>query len=110
MGEKAEYLSSLDAGAIDIVVAELDQMYGAGVASGSLIESHIMDWSQEPFIKGAYSYPKVGTGNSRETLAQIIDDKLFFAGEAKHTEGHEGTVHGAIETAQTAVEELVSKK
>jgi monoamine oxidase len=110
MGEKAEYLSSLDAGAIDIVVAELDQMYGAGVASGSLIESHIMDWSQEPFIKGAYSYPKVGTGNSRETLAQSIDDKLFFAGEATHTEGHEGTVHGAIETAQTAVEELVSKK
>ncbi len=110
MGEKAEYLSSLGAAAIDTVVAELDQMYGAGVASGSLVASHIMDWSKEPFIKGAYSFQKVGTGNSRETLAQSIDNKLFFAGEATNTEGHEATVHGAIETADTAVEELVSKE
>ncbi len=110
MGEKAEYLSSLGAGAIDVVVAELDQMYGAGVASGSLIASYIMDWSKEPFIKGAYSYQKVGTGDSRSTLAQSIDDKIFFAGEATNIEGHEATVHGAIQTADTAVEELVSKE
>ena len=83
---------------------------GAGVASGSLIASHIMDWSKETFIKGAYSYQKVGTGDSRSTLAQSVDDKLFFAGEATNTEGHEATVHGAIQTADTAVEELVSKE
>lgn len=107
MGEKAEYLSSLGASAVSTVVDELDNMFGAGVASFSLADSYIMDWKKEPFIKGAYSYQTVGVGNSREILAQNIAGKIFFAGEATHTQGHEATVHGAIETAIKAVDELV---
>lgn len=29
-------------------------------ATSSLVSAHIVDWSKEPYIKGAYSYPSLG--------------------------------------------------
>jgi monoamine oxidase len=110
MGSKAEALSGLPtATAIQTVVRDLDAMYGAGVASGALVNARIMDWTKEPFIKGAYSYPLVGGGGlaTRQDLAAPVQRKLYFAGEATHYGGHSGTVHGAMESSQRAVEELL---
>ncbi|HNW00026.1 MAG TPA: FAD-dependent oxidoreductase, partial [Chitinophagales bacterium] len=81
MGEKAEYLSGLGEAAIDIVIAELDDLF-AGMASEKLVDHLIADWIKEPFIKGVYSYPVVGTFESeavskRLDLAMPIDCKLF---------------------------------
>ncbi|OSZ82618.1 hypothetical protein CAP35_04955 [Chitinophagaceae bacterium IBVUCB1] len=109
MGEKAQYLSSLGDGATNVLLAELDQMYGNNAASKAFTNAHIMDWGKEPYIRGAYSYPIVGGGISqRKELATAIDNKLFFAGEATHTAGHSATVHGALETAIRAVNEITN--
>jgi monoamine oxidase len=35
-----------------------------------------------------------------------LEDTLFFAGEATNTEGHQGTVHGAIATGLRAAQEI----
>lgn len=108
MGLKAEYLSSLGNNAIQSVLDELDSFYGNNLASTNFVDAVIMDWSKEPFIKGSYSYPMVGGGIvKRKALAKKIGDNVFFAGEATHTEGHSATVHGAIETALRAVNELI---
>ena len=48
------------AGAVDVALAELDLLFG-GAASLYYLESSIQDWSLEPFIKGAYSFPSPGT-------------------------------------------------
>ena len=107
MGEKAEQLSAQGSGGGGTILAHLDNIFGGNVASQSKDEVYIMDWSKEPFIKGAYSYPKVGGGLIfRKELASPVEDRIFFAGEATHFEGHSGTVHGAIETGIRAVEEL----
>lgn len=106
MGSDAEYMSSLGQGAVSKAVEELDTIFGAGVASGSLIDSVIQDWSKEPFIRGAYSYPNPGSEPLRAILAQTINKKIYFAGEATHYDGHFATVHGAMETAYRAVYEL----
>ncbi len=107
MGEKAQYLSSLGNGATNALLAELDQMYGNSAATKAFTEAHIMDWGKEQYIRGAYSYAIVGGGISqRRELAASIDNKLFFAGEATHTAGHNSTVHGALETAIRAVNEI----
>ena len=42
MGERAEYLSSLDAGAIDVVMSELDSLFD-GAASPLLLDHFIQD-------------------------------------------------------------------
>jgi monoamine oxidase len=68
-----------------------------------------MDWSKEPFIKGAYSFPIPNGGGllTRQTLSQPMQRKVYFAGEATHYGGHSGTVHGAMESGRRAVEELL---
>ena len=106
-GENAEYLSSIGNNAVNTATNELDLMYGVGVASNSLSKFHIMDWFKEPYIKGTYSYPTIGEGTARQQLAIPLNDKLFFAGEATHFEGHFGTVHGAMETGLRAVDDLL---
>jgi monoamine oxidase len=107
MGANAEYLSAQGQQAIPIVVSELDAMYDNRAAS-TFLEGHIMDWGKEPYIKGAYSYPIVGGGiAARATLAKALNERLFFAGEATHTQGHNSTVHGALETGIRAADEVI---
>jgi monoamine oxidase len=107
MGEKAEYLSNLGNDATNVLLAELDLMYGGNVASASFDEAYIIDWTKEPYIHGAYSYPIVGGGiTQRIALAKNIDKKIYFAGEATNYKGHSATVHGALETAIRVVNEL----
>jgi monoamine oxidase len=106
-GAKADALLALGTGMTTAIVQELDTMYGRGVASGSLTNAYVMNWLKEPYIKGAYSYPKVGGElANRQELAQTVDRKLYFAGEATHFGGHSGTVHGAMESAERAVNAL----
>ncbi len=109
MGNKAATLSALGNGAVQSVLAELDAAFGGNAATNSFVDARIMDWSKEPFIKGAYSFPVVGGGIvKRKALAAKLNNNIFFAGEATHTEGHSGTVHGAIETGLRAVDEFLN--
>lgn len=79
-----------------------------GDAYSDIITDHkIVNWSNDPNIGGCFSYHKVGTDyNVREVLAASINNKLFFAGEACHTENKSGTVEGAIETAIKTVKQI----
>lgn len=111
MGENAEYMSSLDAGAIDIALAELDGLFD-GAATANYVDGFIQDWSLEPFIKGAYSFPAPytylsETDTTRIDLAAPIDCKLFFAGEATNN-NHPATVHGALESGARAAAEILA--
>lgn len=107
-GDNALTLSDMGAGLVPAICAELDQVYGNAVASSTLVSSHVEDWYANPYCQGTYSFPTVGSGNARKSLASSIDGKLFFAGEATHTEGHFATVHGAIETGYRAADEVVN--
>ena len=106
-GENAEYLSSLGEQAVYVALHELDQVFGDRKATANFEDSYIIDWGKEPFIKGAYSYPSLHSEPERISLAEPIDDKVFFAGEATNAWGHPGTAHGALETGYRAVKELI---
>ena len=67
----------------------------------------VHDWQADPFSCGAYSYVVCGGLGAPLALAEPIEDTLFFAGEAANTEGHNGTVHGAIGSGKRAAEELL---
>lgn len=100
MGDQAASLSALpnDTAIVSALMAELDLMYN-GLATSNFIDAFVQDYSKNPFIRGAYSYSKIGIEEtSRTTASQSIDNKLFFAGEAMNLNGHHQTVHGAIET------------
>jgi monoamine oxidase len=66
------------------------------------------DWEQDPFSRGAYSYVMVGGDSAQRDLGAPVDGTLFFAGEATDVTGHNGTVHGALASADRAVREILA--
>jgi monoamine oxidase len=60
------------------------------------INAHVTRWSKDPFSYGSYSYSnRDATDSDMKILAESIDGKIFFAGEATFPEG-QGYVHGAL--------------
>lgn len=77
---------------------------------GLFEKAYCHDWEQDPFARGAYSYVRVGGGSAQHDLGAPVENTLFFAGEATDVRGHNGTVHGALASAQRAVQELLHEK
>jgi monoamine oxidase len=65
------------------------------------------NWQTDPFARGAYSYVPAGATDANAALAEPIGNTLYFAGEATHTAGMTGTVHGAIGTGHRAASEIL---
>lgn len=99
-GEQADMIASIFGDPLTIIKQQFEQLYPGAI--GQITESAIHTW------QGNRSYDAPGVGNARELLARAINNKVFFAGEATHTSGHHGTLHGAMETASRAVIEILN--
>jgi monoamine oxidase len=73
----------------------------------SFAAAYFHDWQADPYSRGAYSYTPAGTLPARAVLAEPVQETLFFAGEATETNGHSGTVHGAIATGFRAARQVL---
>jgi len=62
-------------------------------------------WRRMPLIGGSYSHARVGHADARGRLAEPVDGRLFFAGEACSREDF-STAHGAYETGTLAGQSL----
>ena len=77
------------------------------------IESAVLDlwmhpWHDDPYSRGAYTYPRVGGAEAGKRLARPVEGTLFFAGEATDTEGRNGTVEGALASGLKAAKQVAS--
>ena len=112
-GTRAEkLLNDSDDALLDHSLETLTHVFGTsrGFIEEFLVEFYTHNWQKDPFAAGAYSYIPVGGVNAAAELARTVDDTLFFAGEATNTDGHQGTVHGAIATGQRAARELLKNQ
>ena len=67
------------------------------------------DWQNNRFTRGSYSFDQMGQlPEDRRTLAQSVNNQLFFAGEATHPHFY-ATVHGAYETGIRAAQEIITQ-
>lgn len=64
-------------------------------------------WRRAPFIHGSYSHARIGEAGQRAVLAEPVDDRLFFAGEACHPTDF-STAHGAYETGVAAARAVLA--
>jgi len=71
-----------------------------------LVDSWTHNWEDDPFARGAYSYPLVGGSKAGESLAKPVRGTLYIAGEATVEEEASGTVHGAIRSGRRAATQL----
>ena len=69
---------------------------------------HHHNWRDDPFTRGAYAYVPVNGLEDQRILAEPVENRLFFAGEATSV-GHIGTVHGAIQSGERAAREVLKK-
>ncbi len=106
-GANAETLALLGDEMIPEILTELDGILGD--VTPHYVDHYIQDWGAEPYISGTCSYPLPGIDNARNIIAESIDQKVYFAGEATHTGGHFATVHGAMETGLRAVTEILGQ-
>ena len=99
MGDQAAALSALGSDQLIIqeLLNELELMY-PGKALSKYLDGIVFNWTTHPYIEGAYSYSTVGQGDVRKIIAEPIQNKVFFAGEATNFNGHHQTVFGAAET------------
>jgi polyamine oxidase len=67
----------------------------------------ITRWGRDPFSRGAYFFPKVGSPISDVAeLAKPVGKRLFFAGEATNAD-YFATVHGAIASGRREARKIM---
>src|SRR6516225_6060268 len=107
-GPKADRVSSLsEAELVDMGLASLAQIFDLpsdGIRR-HLVASRAINWGNDPFARGAYSYATPKTREAQSLLRKSHGDAIFFCGEALYAGPDMGTVEAALasgqETAQT---------
>jgi monoamine oxidase len=100
-----------DRARVRAALASLGHALGARRARqlGATLEAwRVFDWQIDPFARGAYSYLVPGALSAPAQLGRPLANTVFFAGEATHTAGASGTVHGALETGLRAAGEVLT--
>jgi monoamine oxidase len=89
-------------------VAELTGLFGNDFKR-RLKPLHLHRWGADPFSHGSYSFAVPGHADDRQALAEPVDGRLFFAGEACST-GDFSTAHGAWQTGVSAAEQVIAAR
>jgi monoamine oxidase len=88
-------------------LGELENVFPGTAAAytGRAYEDH---WALDPWVRGAYSYYRVGQANSYGQLAGAQDGRFLFAGE--HTSiNNIGFLDGAVETGERAARQVLRR-
>jgi len=106
-GDCAETLEAeSDRAVADFAIGELANLLGSDWRS-RLRPIARTRWRAEPFVRGSYSHAGIGAAGQRAVLAEPVDDRIFFAGEACHPTDF-STAHGAYETGIAAAERILA--
>jgi monoamine oxidase len=91
--------------AIDFAREELVGLLGASWRE-RLTPIGATHWRAVPHIHGSYSHARVGHASARRILAEPVEDRLFFAGEACSPHDF-STAHGAYQTGMDAADAIL---
>jgi monoamine oxidase len=107
-GPKADRVSSRTAGElIEMGIASLAEVFDLppDCIRRDLVASRAINWGNDPFARGAYSYATPKTRAAQSALREPDGGPIFFAGEALYAGPDMGTVEAALasglESAQT---------
>ena len=93
-GSEAVYLEKKGKTALAAYALEcVEQAFGSDIKKK--INGYICSaWAGDSMTFGSYSYAKPKGSKFREVLGQVLEEKIYFAGEATSI-NHFGTIHGA---------------
>jgi monoamine oxidase len=100
-GRMAEWMEkSGERATIDYILEKLRDVAG-NEAVPEPIRHIVSAWDSDAWVKGSYSCARPGAANHRQVLAQPVDDRIFFAGEASSSDFY-ASVHGACLSGRVA--------
>ncbi|MCY4607988.1 MAG: NAD(P)/FAD-dependent oxidoreductase [bacterium] len=67
--------------AVDFALGEVEAMVGSKTRQ-RFVKGTLTQWGNDPLTRGAYAAQRPGASGARAVLARVLDDRLFFAGEA----------------------------
>jgi monoamine oxidase len=98
-GPKADRVSSLaEADLVEMGLASLGEIFALAPdrIRRELVASRAINWGNDPFARGAYSYATPQTRAAQLALRKPDDGTIFFAGEALYAGPDMGTVEAAL--------------
>eukprot|EP01111_Echinosteliopsis_oligospora_P015763 TRINITY_DN632_c0_g1_i1.p1 TRINITY_DN632_c0_g1~~TRINITY_DN632_c0_g1_i1.p1 ORF type:complete len:463 (+),score=118.47 TRINITY_DN632_c0_g1_i1:238-1626(+) len=112
-GDQADAIGKMKLNdAVDAFLHQLNTMYGSreepNPAHTYYEDKMTHNWSKDPYIRCAYSYPTMMPHALRLELAEPIADKLFFAGEATVKRAEIATINGAVESGGRVADEIIA--
>jgi monoamine oxidase len=110
-GPKADRVSSLtEAELIDMGLASLAEIFDLplGRIRRNLVASRAINWGNDRFARGAYSYATLGTREAQSVLRKSNDDAIFFSGEALYAGPDMGTVEAALASGQETAQRILT--
>jgi monoamine oxidase len=107
-GFAAELETGGEAAFFDFAVSELVHQFGSEFAR-RLKPIRMHCWGRDRFSLGSYSSALPGFADCRQTLAEPVDNRLFFAGEACSRNDF-STAHGAWFTGAAAADQVIAAR
>jgi monoamine oxidase len=110
-GPKAElYADKADAFFLDNALESLAYMFSLKkeVIKRNLKEFRIFNWKNKPWIRGAYSYARVGSQEARAICREPVQQRIYFTGEAYYEGPFPGTVEAAVVSGQETVRQILA--
>jgi len=104
----AELEAGGDGAFFDCAVSDLVGLLGSAFAA-RIKPIGLHRWGVDPFSLGSYSFALPGFADGRQKLAEPVDDRLFFAGEACSVNDF-STAHGGWHTGVRAAEEVIAAR
>jgi monoamine oxidase len=110
-GPKADTVASLtESELVDMGLASLAEIFDLPVdrLRQHLVASRAINWGNDPFARGAYSYAMPKTRAAQSLLRQPHGGTIFFSGEALYTGPDIGTVEAALAIGMDTVQTILS--
>jgi len=89
----------------DFAIDELVNLFGSNFRDRARVLA-CSEWAGDCLSAGSYSYALPGHAGDRARLAEPVDDRIFFAGEAT-SKRFFSTAHGAYQTGRRAAMEAM---
>lgn len=67
----------------------------------------IINWLNQPHIKGGYSYSTLHSEKAKEILASPVNNTIYFAGEAISRSQSQGTVESALQSGHDTAKMVI---
>jgi monoamine oxidase len=102
-GPKADRVSSLStAELVEMGLASLAEIFDLPVdrIRQDLVASRAINWGNDRFARGAYSYATPETREAQALLRRVDDGVIFFSGEALYAGPDMGTVEAALASGE----------